>query len=74
MNTTTHYIDKTILKQVRNFLDIMINNYDKIIFKQDDKKFVERASIEGITYQVGQHSFQEEKEEIPQNWPGNDYY
>ena len=41
-NITTHYIDKAILKQVRNFLDIMINNYDKIIFKQDDKKFVEK--------------------------------
>ena len=40
-NITTHYIDKAILKQVRNFLDIMINNYDKIIFKQDDKKSVE---------------------------------
>ena len=35
-------IDKTILKQVRNFLDIMINNYDKIILKQDDKKSVEK--------------------------------
>jgi hypothetical protein len=58
----------------------MINNYDKIIFKQDDKKFVERAGIEGITYQVGQHSFQhadsyrEEKEKIPNQWTGNDYY
>ena len=56
-NITTHYIDKAILKQVRNFLDIMINNYDKIIFKQDDKKSVE-----------------EEKEEKPYPWPGNDYY
>ena len=35
-------IDKTILKQVRNLLDIMINNYDKIILKQDDKKSVEK--------------------------------
>ena len=55
MNKNTFYIDKTILKQVRNLLDIMINNYDKIILKQDDKKSVE-------------------KEEIPQHWPGNDYY
>ena len=55
MNKNTFYIDKTILKQVRNLLDIMINNYDKIILQQDDKKSVE-------------------KEEIPQNWPGNDYY
>ena len=35
-------IDKTILKQVRNLLDIVINNYDKIILKQDDKKSVEK--------------------------------
>ena len=55
MNKDTFYIDKTILKQVRNLLDIMINNYDKIILKQDDKKSAE-------------------KEELPQNWPGNDYY
>ena len=45
-NITTHYIDKAILKQVRNFLDIMINNYDKIIFKQDDKKSVEEEKEE----------------------------
>ena len=57
MNKNTFYIDKTILKQVRNLLDIMINNYDRIIFKQDDKKSVE-----------------EEKEQIPKRWPGNDYY
>ena len=55
MNKSTFYIDKTILKQVRNLLDIVINNCDKIILKQDDKKSVE-------------------KEEIPQHWPGNDYY
>ena len=42
MNKNTFYIDKTILKQVRNLLDIMINNYDKIILKQDDKKSVEK--------------------------------
>ena len=47
-NITTHYIDKAILKQVRNFLDIMINNYDKIIFKQDDKKFVEEEKEEKL--------------------------
>ena len=48
MNTITHYIDKAILKQVRNFLDIMINNYDKIIFKQDDKKSVEEEKEEKL--------------------------
>jgi hypothetical protein len=42
MNTITHYIDKTILKQVRNLLDVVINNYDKIILQQDDKKSVEK--------------------------------
>ena len=42
MNTITHYIDKTILKQVRNLLDIVIKNYDKIILQQDDKKSVEK--------------------------------
>ena len=42
MNKSTFYIDKTILKQVRNLLDIVINNYDKIILKQDDKKSVEK--------------------------------
>ena len=47
-NITTHYIDKAILKQVRNYLDIMINNYDKIIFKQDDKKFVEEEKEEKL--------------------------
>ena len=45
MNKNTFYIDKTILKQVRNLLDIMINNYDKIILKQDDKKSVEKEEI-----------------------------
>ena len=39
-------IDKTILKQVRNLLDIVINNYDKIILKQDDKKSVEEEKEE----------------------------
>ena len=42
MNKSTFYIDKTILKQVRNLLDIVINNYDKIILQQDDKKSVEK--------------------------------
>ena len=42
MNKNTFYIDKTILKQVRNLLDIVINNYDKIILQQDDKKSVEK--------------------------------
>ena len=45
MNNVEFNIDKTILKQVRNLLDIMINNYDKIILKQDDKKSVEKEEI-----------------------------
>ena len=44
MNKNTFYIDKTILKQVRNLLDIVINNYDRIILKQDDKKSVEKKT------------------------------
>ena len=43
MNKNTFYIDKTILKQVRNLLDIVINNYDRIIFPDKEYNFVAHA-------------------------------